>query len=146
MPAPVIVVHDGIGTRALALEALRAAGLEAIGFSSPMEALDAIEADSRVRVLVTRINFGEGKLNGLALGRMLLTKRLGVKTVFVDHAGYEHFAADIGEFLASPLNPHHLVDVVARLLCSEDNARAELFKLAEEYESRAAVLPGDDNN
>ena len=118
MPAPVLVVHDETGTRELALEALRAAGLHAVGFSDPMEALAAIEADSRVRVLVTRINFGTRTLNGLALARMLLAKRRGVKTVFIARAEYEQFAADVGEFLSPPLNPHHLVDVVGRLLCN----------------------------
>jgi DNA-binding NtrC family response regulator len=104
-----------ISTRRLALEALRAVGLDAIGFSDPMDALAAIEADSRVRVLVTRINFGEGKLNGLALSRMLLVKRRAVKTVFIARPEYAHLADGLGEFLSRPLNPHHLVDVVARL-------------------------------
>jgi hypothetical protein len=45
---------------------------------------------------------------------MLLTKRFRLKTVFVSRPEYEQFAADLGELLASPLNPHHLVDVVAR--------------------------------
>jgi len=60
MPAPVLVVHDETDTRDLAVGALRASGLEAVGFGDPMAALAAIETASRVRVLVTRINFGEG--------------------------------------------------------------------------------------
>jgi DNA-binding NtrC family response regulator len=123
MPAPVLVVHDEIGTRELALEALRAGGLEAVGFSDPMHALDAIEADSRVRVLVTRIDFGEGRLNGLALARMLLVKRFDVKTVFIARPEYEKFAEGVGEFLTFPLNPYHLVDVVARMLRNQDQER-----------------------
>lgn len=120
MPAPVLVVDDEIDTRDLALEALRAAGLEAIGFSDPMAALAVIEVDSRVRVLVTRIDFGEGKLNGVALARMLSIKRRGLKTVFIARPEYECFAEGVGEFLHRPLNHHHLVDVVGRLLSSRD--------------------------
>ena len=59
MPAPVLVVHNEFDTRELALVSLRAAGREAIGFENPMTALDAIEADSRVRVLVTGVDFGQ---------------------------------------------------------------------------------------
>jgi DNA-binding NtrC family response regulator len=126
MPVPVLVVHDEIDTLALAVGALRAAGLEALGFGDPMDGLKAIEADSQVRVLVTRMNFGRGKLNGLALARMLLVKRRGLKTVFVARAEYEHFAEDVGEFVPMPLNTYHLVDVVARLL-GDRNARVEGF-------------------
>ena len=120
MPAPVLVVHDEMDTRDLALAALRASGLEAIGFNDPMAALAAIEIDSRVRVLVTRINFGERKLNGVALARMLSFRRRRMKTVFIALPEYESFAEGVGEFLAMPLNHYHLIDVVGRLLSSRD--------------------------
>ena len=116
MPAPVLVVHNERDTRALALGALHAAGLGAIGFNDPTAALAAIELDSCVRVLVTRINFGKGKLDGLALARRLLVRQCGVKTVFIDRPEYERLAEGAGDFLHLPLNHHHLVDVVARLL------------------------------
>jgi DNA-binding NtrC family response regulator len=70
MPAPVIVAHDDKATRELAVAALIAAGLTAVGFHDLMAALDAVEDESRVRVLVARIDFGAGKLNGVALARM----------------------------------------------------------------------------
>ena len=57
MPAAVLVVHDDRDTRELAIAALRRAFLEVVGFADPMTALDAIEASSRVRVLVTRVLF-----------------------------------------------------------------------------------------
>jgi hypothetical protein len=50
---------------------LRAAGFDVAGFGDPMIALDAVESDTRIKVLATRINFGEGRLNGVALARML---------------------------------------------------------------------------
>ena len=70
----------------------------------------------RVRVLVTRMNFGAGKLNGVALARMLMVKRPCVKTVFVAQPENEEHADGVGEFLPSPMDPLHLTDVVARLL------------------------------
>jgi DNA-binding NtrC family response regulator len=81
MPAPVLVVHDDAGTCDLAVATLNTAGLTAVGFADPVRALDAIEADSRVRVLVTRVDFGVGKLNGAALARILRIKRPGVNAV-----------------------------------------------------------------
>jgi DNA-binding NtrC family response regulator len=75
MPAPVLVVHDEQNTRELAVSALREAFLEAVGFDDPMKALDAIEASSRVRVLATCVMFAPGKLNGVALARMVRMKR-----------------------------------------------------------------------
>jgi hypothetical protein len=67
----VVVVHDERNTRDPAVMALRAAFLEAVGFEDPMEALDASDVGSRVRVLVTRVDFGPGKPNGIALARMI---------------------------------------------------------------------------
>jgi DNA-binding NtrC family response regulator len=124
MPAPVLVVHDDTDTCDLAVGTLRASGLEAIGFSDPMAALDAIETYPSIRVLVTRINFGHGKLNGVALARMLSFKRRGLKTVFIAQPKYERFAEGVGEFLVMPLNHYHLVDVVGRLLSSRDQEMA----------------------
>jgi DNA-binding NtrC family response regulator len=54
MPAPIIVVHDELATRELAVNALRAAGLHAVGFDEPMKALAAVESDTSVRVLIMR--------------------------------------------------------------------------------------------
>ena len=68
MPAAVLVVHDEPDTRELAVTALRAAFLDVIGFDDPMAALNAIEDDTRVRVLVTRVAFGPGKLERRSSG------------------------------------------------------------------------------
>jgi DNA-binding NtrC family response regulator len=110
MPAAVLVVHDEQSTRELAVSALREAFLEAVGFADPMAALDAIEADPRVRVLVTRVVFGPGKLNGVALARMVRVKRPGIKVVFVAREENAHHTTDLGVFLPRPLNP----DILSR--------------------------------
>lgn len=116
MPAPVLVVHNEFGTRELALTALRAAGREAAGFENPMTALDAIEADSRVRVLVTGVDFGDGKLNGVALALMVKAKRPGLQAVFVASLEDHPHTEGVGDVLPTPLDPQALVDVVGRLL------------------------------
>jgi DNA-binding NtrC family response regulator len=116
MPAPIIVVHDDLATRELAVNALHAAGLQAVGFDDPMKALAAAEGDSRVRVLVTRVDFGRGKLNGAALARMLKYKQKDVKAVFLALPRNRIHAESEGEFLPMPLDPLLLVDIVGRLL------------------------------
>jgi DNA-binding NtrC family response regulator len=121
MPAAVIVVHDEPNTRELAVSALREAFLEAIGFADPMRALDAIEDSSRVRVLVTRVDFGPNKPNGIALARMVRVKRPGTKVVFVARAEYAPHAEGLGVFLPMPLKPDILVATVGRLLVARDD-------------------------
>ena len=125
MPAAVLVVHNERDTRDLAVTALRAAFLEAVGFENPMAALDAVEANSRVRVLVTRVDFGPGKPNDIALARMIRVKRPGTKVVFVAREEYAAHAEGLGVFLPMPLtNPDILVATISRLLVTQDEDEA----------------------
>jgi DNA-binding NtrC family response regulator len=121
MSATVLVVHSETDARELMLSAVRVAGFEAVGFSDPMRALDAVESDSRIRVLVTRINFGEGRLNGIALARMLRHNlRRGIKVVFVGRSENRRHVDDGGcEFIPHPIDQKALVDAVARALAAD---------------------------
>jgi DNA-binding NtrC family response regulator len=121
MPAAVLVVHNEQSTRELAVSALRAAYIEAVGFADPMVALDAIEASSRVRVLVTRVMFGPNKLNGVALARMVRVKWPGTKVMFVALEEYAPHTEGLGVFLPMPLNPDIFVATVSRLLVARDD-------------------------
>jgi len=117
------VVHDEQNTRDLAMNALRAAFLEAVAFEDPLAALAAIEASSRVRILVTRVVFGIGKLNGVALARMVRVKRPGTKVVFVAREENAPHTEGLGVFLPMPLNPDLLVATVSRLLATRQEDR-----------------------
>jgi DNA-binding NtrC family response regulator len=116
MPAPIIVVHDEPAVRDAAITALEGAGHQCAGFADPMTALDAIEDNSRLKVLVTRVDFGQGRLNGVALAKMLLTRRPGVKAVFVALPENERHTTDVGPFVPMPLDPPALVEAVERAL------------------------------
>jgi len=119
MPAPIIVVHDEPETREMAVNALCAAGLQVVGFNDPMEALAAVESDTRVRVLVTQVDFGRGKLNGAALARMLRYKREVIKPVFVGlPENRMHIGGDF-EFVPMPVDTPYLVETVTRLLTTQ---------------------------
>jgi DNA-binding NtrC family response regulator len=125
MPSAVIVVHDERNTRELAVVSLRVAFLEVTAFEDPMTALDAIEeASSCVRVLITRVAFEPGKLNGIALARMVRMKRPGTKVVFVALAEYAAYVEGLGGFLSMPLDPAILVETVSRLLVTQNDVGA----------------------
>lgn len=105
--------------RELAVSALSAADLEAVGFDDPMTALAAIEADTRVRVLVARVDFGSGMLNGAALGRMLIYKRPAVRSVFLARPeNHIHTGGDI-DFVPMPSDAPILIEKVAGLLAAQ---------------------------
>jgi DNA-binding NtrC family response regulator len=82
MPAPVIVVHNEADARELAVIALQAAGHEVADFADPMQALNAVRASGRARILITRIDFGPGRLNGVALAQMVQAKQQSIRAVF----------------------------------------------------------------
>jgi DNA-binding NtrC family response regulator len=118
MPSTVLAVHSEADALNMLISAIRTAGYDVVGFSDPLAALNAIEADSHVRVLVTRIDFGPGKLNGVALARMLrhnVPRDIGV--VFVGRSENERYLDDgVGEFVPHPVDPTALIDAVGRIL------------------------------
>ena len=116
MPAPIIVVHDNSQIRELATDALRAAGYEVAAFDSSMAVLDAMGSPTRLRVLVTRADFGPGQLHGVGLARMVRVRQPGARIVFVAREENRGHTVDLGTFLPVPLDPAALVDVVGRLL------------------------------
>jgi DNA-binding NtrC family response regulator len=140
LPAAVVVVHDERNTRDLVVVALRAAFLDAVGFEDPMAALDAIEVGSRLRVLVTRVDFGPGKPNGIALARMVRVKRPGIKVVFVAREEYAAHAEGLGVFLPMLLtNPDILVATVSRLLVTRDDDEATVIGCSTRRTPRSAA-------
>lgn len=116
MPTPIIVVHDDPDTRGSATNALRDAGYEVTAFDNPMSVLDALDIPTHLRLLITRVDFGPGKLNGAALARMVRQKQPTAEVVFVALDQNRRYTTELGEFLPAPLDPAALVDVVGRLL------------------------------
>ena len=116
MPAPILIVHDDSQLRDTIATTLSARGHEVASFENPAHALDAIEAESRVRVLVSGVRFPPGVLNGDALARMLRFKRVGVAVVFVAPAADHRHTDELGDFLALPLDTEALARIVGRLI------------------------------
>ncbi len=125
MPTSIIIVDDDQGTRQAVLAALRGANLDATAFDDPMAALNAIENDSKAHVVVSRVGFGPGKLNGLALVRMLrhkqvaLSGRSGLQGVFIGPPEISQQAEQEGDFVPIPLDPQALLAAVGKALLAE---------------------------
>lgn len=125
MPATIVIVHDNKTIRSAARLAIRSAGHDVAAFADPMTALDAIEANSKVRVLVTRIDFGPGRLNGVALVQMLRVKQItqdgrsSLQPIFLDRSDNAHHAKGIGAFVPVPFDPPTLVAAIGTALTAE---------------------------
>lgn len=124
MPAPVVVLHQQAETRQMLMSTIQDAGFEVVGFADPLKALDAIEAGSRARVLVTRLDFGPGKLNGIALARMIRHKGLEVQVVFIGREHNARYLDDDEEFVPHPVDPEAVTGAVRRALATPVRNRA----------------------
>jgi DNA-binding response OmpR family regulator len=80
--------------------------------ADPMNALDLLESDVTYDVLLSRIDFGEGTLNGIALARM---KRTTIKVVFTGRTDFQNEAAGLGEYVSASINVSELVATVSSL-------------------------------
>ena len=116
MTARIFIVHDDSEFSADVRSALEAAGHAAATFDDPMVALDALEAAQQMELLITRASFGPGKLNGIALARMVRFKRPSVRVVFTAGTEYESHAEGLGELLPAPVGVDDVVEMVERLL------------------------------
>ena len=98
---------------------MRRAGLDVAVFSDPLTALDAIESDGRVELLVTRVDFGPGRCHGISLARVAQNKRLRPKVLFTASPEHEEFAVEAGEVVPYPIAPAALVQAVQRMLARD---------------------------
>jgi DNA-binding NtrC family response regulator len=115
MSATVVIAdHNHVDLEAAAT-AIRDAGYDVATFDDSMAALIAVEQAETVRVLVTRLNFPQGKPNGLSIASMLWAKRPSLKVIFIARADMAEFTGGIGELLTRPVDLPKLVEAVRRL-------------------------------
>ena len=91
----VLLVYDDPGLLGRCSTALRLAGFHVHATGCPMTALDCLD-NNLPDVLVTRVDFGSGKLNGAALGRMARHRRPGMPVVFVAQPKWKRLVSDVG--------------------------------------------------
>ena len=118
MPAQIVIVHDD---RLLADEgasALRSAGHTVAVFTDPIAGLNALETAKTVELLITRVDFGPRKLNGIALANMVHYKRGRIPVLFAALPENQEFIDEQSHFhfVALPIQPDELVLAVEATL------------------------------
>jgi DNA-binding NtrC family response regulator len=118
--ANILFVHDDDHFIARAVAALQSAGNTVTTSSAVLEAIDQLDATPPPDVLVTRIRFGPGRSNGLALARMARYKHPRIKIIFTALRDFEQEAAGLGTFLAAPVSIPDLVTAVHEALADRE--------------------------
>ena len=119
MPARVVVVHDEPELLADLEAAIRLAGHDVAAFVDPMIALNTLDADHHIEVLITRVQFRSGKPNGIALARMARVKYPSIQVIFTAHPEFARLASGLGTFIPAPIKVVDVVATVSRLLARE---------------------------
>lgn len=91
-------------------------------FADPMAALECSEAPGRLDILITRVDFGRGQLNGIALGRMVRAKRADIQVLFAARPEFAEYAEGVGNYMALPVKVPDIVDTVRVLLDSDQHS------------------------
>lgn len=110
MPARIVVTMNEQDFAVATVAVLRDQGFDAVAIHDPMAAIDALEAASRIELLVTCLEFGENKPNGIALARMARFKRPGTKVLFVGDEVLAVHTDGVGDLLPSPVTVEQVVE------------------------------------
>jgi hypothetical protein len=116
MPAEVVIVHPD-STMALALvSAFQARGRTVTHYADPILAMDGLEQTNLLRLLVTCLEFDDGRSNGQALALMTRSRHPKVKFLFMCARGHDRHVSDLGECIALPADVTSVVDKGEELL------------------------------
>jgi hypothetical protein len=124
MPARIAIVLDRPDLADEVVGRLTVTGFDAAVFSDPMVALNALEGTVRIEVLVTGLDHGPNKPNGISLALMARSKRPGIRVLFVGDGALAHYAAGLGEFMAEPVSVVDVVGHVIRLIGAAQGSAA----------------------
>ena len=116
MPATVILVYDEHRTAKRFSDAFLVAGHQVVLFADPVEALQAIDNVHTAQLLITRVRFAPGRLNGLALASKAKHRRPEIKVLFLAFPEMKPQVDDLGDFLAMPASTADVVGTAERLM------------------------------
>lgn len=119
MPATtptILLVDDEEGFRYSAGKALEEAGFAVSSAKNYIDALEVLQSEKPVDLLVTDIVMPAG-IHGFALARMARMRRLGVKVLYVSAYDLPTTEA-IGKVLRKPISTEELVSEVRSVLAS----------------------------
>jgi CheY-like chemotaxis protein len=81
--ARILLVEDDPAFAYTIARFLRADGHEIVTYDGPIEALQELESDRRVDLLVTDVRLAEGMPHGFSLGRMAKLRRVNLPVIFI---------------------------------------------------------------
>ena len=119
MPARIVVVHDDQKFRECVVTALQSAGYDIKALAGSMAAIEALEAATRIELLITRVMFPEGTPHGISLACLARMKKPGVRVLFVARDENREHTEGIGEFLAMPVTGPAIAATVKRILAED---------------------------
>lgn len=115
-PPSILVVDDDEGFRYAASKALQNAGYLVTAASDFREALDLLDSDAPLDLLITDIVMPE-RIHGFALARMVRMRRTGLKVLYLTAFDVPTSEA-AGKVLRKPLTNEQLVDETRLALAS----------------------------
>ncbi|MBV8170232.1 MAG: response regulator [Alphaproteobacteria bacterium] len=81
--ARILLVEDDPAFAYTLARFLRAEGHEVVSYNGPIEALQELESDRRIDLLVTDVRLAEGMPHGFSLGRMAKLRRVNLPILFI---------------------------------------------------------------
>ncbi len=115
-PATILLVDDDEAFRYAAARALEGAGFTVASAADFRDALDLLEGNRSVDLLVTDVVMPQ-RIHGFALARMARMRRRGLKVLYL--TGYDVPTVEAaGKVLRKPLTDDQLVDEVRAALAS----------------------------
>jgi hypothetical protein len=124
MAARIIAIHDECEFLAETINALGHAGYDAVGFTDPAAALDTLIVAPNADLLITRVRFGPGKPQGVALAKMARANRPNLKVIFTARREFNEQIRDLGTLIRSPVLISVLMKEVGRLLTPPDRSES----------------------
>jgi CheY-like chemotaxis protein len=112
----ILLVEDDEVFRDATAAMLRSAGYAVQGAPDYRQALEILESDERIDLLITDVVMPD-RVNGLALSRMARMRRLGLPVIYIsgyDIPGFEHEA--LGALLRKPISDELLLAEIAKTL------------------------------
>jgi CheY-like chemotaxis protein len=116
VPTSIVLVHDVAEFVEHTATALRAVGYTVTTFSNTMTAIDAMESEQPIDILITRVNFAPGQPNGVAFALMARVRRPGLNVLFVGLPERLPYTEGVGVLLPAPVTAADVVAAVAGLL------------------------------
>jgi hypothetical protein len=99
MPAQVVIVHDDLAFATSAALAFEAQGLSVIRYEDALAATDALAQASKIELLITCLDFGQGRSNGIALASMVRLRKRGVRFMFIGPSDPLNYVEGLGVLL-----------------------------------------------